>query len=129
MRFHLVTLTLFMVMAVLGLNIIHTRLLQNAQNTGTALARSYSVEEQNSITVYETLMNLGTAYISRQDPGDMNAEEMQRWLQAFFGNIVDVLGESVDPYAVVDGTIVAANPWGGGRRLRLRLHRMVSESG
>ena len=113
MRFHLVTLTLFMVMAVLGLNIIHTRLLQNAQNTGTALARSYSVEEQNSITVYETLMNLGTAYISRQDPGDMNAEEMQRWLQAFFGNIVDVLGESVDPYAVVDGTIVAANPWGG----------------
>ncbi len=114
MRFYLIATVVFVVMAILGLNLLQTKLLQNAQDTGMTLARSCSVEEQNNVTVYETMMHLGTQYIGRQLEHDAQEEALQDWIQNFFTNITAVMGtESIDPYAVVDGKIYAANPWEG----------------
>lgn len=114
MRFYLIATVVFVVMAILGLNLLQTKLLQNAQNTGMTLARSCSIEEQNNVTVYETMMHLGTQYIGRQLEQDAQEEALQDWIQNFFTNITAVMGtESIDPYAVVDGKIYAANPWEG----------------
>lgn len=114
LRFYIIATIVFVVMAILGLNLLQTKLLQNAQNTGMTLARSCSIEEQNNVTVYETMMHLGTQYIGRQLEQGADDEALQEWIQNFFTNITGVMGKgSIDPYAVVNGKIYAANPWEG----------------
>ncbi len=113
-RFNIIALLIFFVIAVLGLHLLQNRLLQNAQALGVTLARSCSIEEGNNVTVYETLMRIGTQYIDKQLESDPDTEDIQRFLQTFYNNLSETVGSNViDPYAVVDGKIIAANPWEG----------------
>ena len=41
----------------------------------------------------------------------LSQEELSEWIQMYFQRLQAVLGESVDPYAVINGKIIAANPW------------------
>ena len=44
-----------------------------------------------------------------------DSKEAQAWLNGYFHKLTGIIGEnSVDPYAVIGGRIVAANPWQGG---------------
>lgn len=109
---------IFLFLLALGLNsyaILRRALLRNAQELGTSLARSYASEERSNLTVYETLISFGTQNLDRQtDEEDWDTARRERWLQQYFKRIQAVLGEKrVDPYAVIDGRIVAANPWEG----------------
>ena len=114
MRFNIIALLVFLTIAVLGLHLLQARLLQNAQALGVTLARSCSIEEENNVTVYETLMRLGTQYIDRLLERDPEFQDIQEALERFYDNISETVGDSViDPYAVVDGIIIAANPWEG----------------
>ena len=113
-RFNIIALLIFFVIAVLGLHLLQNRLLQNAQALGVTLARSCSIEEGNNVTVYETLMRIGTQYIDKQLESNPDTEDIQRFLQTFYNNLSETVGSNViDPYAVVDGKIIAANPWEG----------------
>lgn len=79
-----------------------------------ALAQNYASEEQSSLTVYETLISFGTATIDRRVADGNSREELLEWLSAYFERLDAVLGEGVvDPYVVMDGEILAANPWEG----------------
>ena len=114
MRLQLVALVLLTSLMVLGMLAIYRALLQNAQDTGAALARSYAAEEQSALSVYETLLSFGTASMDEQLRNGTTEEGLAHWLQLYFQRLETVLGEgAVDPYAVLDGTIVAANPWEG----------------
>ncbi len=114
MRLQLVALVLLASLMVLGMLAIYRALLQNALDTGAALARSYAAEEQSALTVYETLLSFGTASMDEQLRGGTTQQALAHWLQLYFQRLETVLGEgAVDPYAVLDGTIVAANPWEG----------------
>ena len=113
-RINIIILILFTVLASFSIIIQRAKLLENAQSTGMALARSYSVEEQQNITVYETLIELGTQYIDSQTVSGAEYSDIQEWITTFFDNVTNIIGtDAIDPYAVVNGKIIAANPWDG----------------
>lgn len=105
---------LFAVLSVVCILLLRQDLLQNAQQTGTAVAFSYATEEQNNIAVYRTLIQIGTRYIDTQSAAFWNEERIQNWMEIFFNRVEGVLGKNtVDPYAVINGKIIAARPWDG----------------
>ena len=115
---HLVVSVLLLVVtaALLGTAIllVRTRLLQNTQNLGSALARSYALEEQLLLDNMEKNVMLASQYIEELQSNETDLDEMQHWIRGYFSKLINILGEgAVDPYAVVDGKIIAANPWDG----------------
>ena len=113
MRLNFLALGILAALTVTGALIIRTALLRNAWNTGMALARNYASEEQGTLVVYETLLTFGTSSVERRIPSGSSEEELTEWLEVYFERLESVLGEGlVDPYAVVNGRILAAaNPW------------------
>lgn len=114
LRFYLLMLLVFLTLSILSLHILQEELLENAQQTGSALARSYTLEKERSATTYESLIKVAAQYLDRQFRQGATDEELHEWMQVFFETIQNVTGsDSVDPYAVIDGEIVAANDWEG----------------
>lgn len=94
--------------------VLRQALLKNFQEIGTALARSYVTEESNNLTVYETLLTFGVQSINVRIEQGMDPDEIETWLGMYYERLQSVLGDgTVDPYAVFDGRILAANPWEG----------------
>ncbi len=101
------------VLAMAGCSLLVVRgiLLSNAQSMGNEIAHSYSVENTRSLVAYETMLRLCTGYIDHQLE---ESDDPEKWIQSFMKDITGILGENtVDPYAVIDGKIIAANPWEG----------------
>ena len=79
-----------------------------------ALAKSYAVEEEMHLDSFRQIIILAAQYVDEIDSDAGNGSEVQSWLQDYFSKLTVMLGENmVDPYAVIDGEIVAANPWDG----------------
>ena len=94
--------------------VLRETLLKNFQDLGTALAKSYAWEENNNLTVYETLLTFGTQSINVRLEQGQSPQEIESWLGMYYEQLQSVLGENtVDPYAVFQGQILAANPWEG----------------
>lgn len=94
--------------------LVRSKLLQNAQNFGMALVQSYAIEETMSIENLENSVQIASQYVDEivKDGGD--PAQVQEWLAGYFRKMADTIGEGlIDIYAVVDGSIVAANPWEG----------------
>ena len=114
MRLNFITLGLLIVLTVLGLSLIRSSLLKNAQETGTALTQIYAAEGESNLTIYETLLTFGSSSISDRLTNGTPREELVSWLNLYFQRVESVLGKGiVDPYMVLDGKILAANPWDG----------------
>ena len=114
MRLNMLLLLVFASLILFSTALIRRKLLMNAQEMGTYLAWNYSAEEQNNITVYKTLIELGTQDIDEQIARGTTPEQLQVWVYDLFDNIGKMLGnQAVDLYAVVDNRIIAANPWEG----------------
>ena len=98
-------------MLLLGVSLVRTKLLKNTQELGMALAESYASEEELHVTTYSNFLMLGAQYVEELEGAGASEEEIQRWLSSYFDKITVALEENVvDPYAVINGTIVAANP-------------------
>ncbi len=94
--------------------LVKDKLLSNADDMGTRLAESYAAEEQSRFATYEMLMAIGAQYLDDQIERSETPEEMEEWLSSYSGYLTSILRtEIIDPYAVIDGRIVAANPWEG----------------
>ncbi len=94
--------------------VLRTALLKNSQEIGTALAEDCVSEEGKNLTVYETLLAYGTDTLAAHRENGSSDAEIGDWAQTYFRSVLEVLGEdAVDPYGVIDGKIVAANPWEG----------------
>ncbi len=103
---------LFAVLSAVCVLLLRQDLLQNTQRMGTAVALSYAAEEQNNIAVYQTLIQIATRYIDTQTASFWNEERIQNRMEIFFNRVEGVLGKNtVDPYAVINGKIIAARPW------------------
>lgn len=114
MRLNIVAFIALAVLVVAGMLLIRSALLKNAYNMGVALAQNYASEEQASLTVYETLLSFGAASIDKQESDGKTREEIAEWMDVYFMRLDMVLGAgAVDPYIVMDGKIIAANPWEG----------------
>lgn len=113
-QWNLLILVTFALLSLLSVGLIRTKLLQNMQEMGEILTRNYSAEQQNNITVYQTMLELGVAYIDEEVLSGSSEDEIQQWLHRFFENITQARSEkTVDPYAVINGKIIAAQPWEG----------------
>ena len=102
------------VLGMLGVFLIRATLLENARETGTALSSSFAAEESNTLSMYRTLLSFGTSALdSRLESGE-DRESVTEFLQMYFQRLDEVLGSGVvDPYVVLYGEILAANPWEG----------------
>lgn len=102
------------VLLILAIFLVRIKLLQNAQSLGMALVHSYAVEEELNISSLEANLTLASQFVDDiiSDGGDPAA--IQNWLTGYFSKLTDIIGEGlVDVYAVIDGEIVAVNPWEG----------------
>lgn len=116
-RTNFLVLLAFMVIGMVCYHILRVDLLKNAKELGTSLAKTYAAEERNNLTVYETLIAFGTEAIDWRLQENADQEEMQSWISMYFQRLQDVQGERVvDPYVVLNGEILAANPWEGMER-------------
>ena len=102
------------VLALAGSWIVRNTMLRNAYEAATALSRCCAAEERGSLNVYATLLSFGTAALeSRLEDGE-GQESITVFLDTYFERVDSVLGTGVvDPYVVLDGKILAANPWEG----------------
>lgn len=94
--------------------LVKNKLLYNAYDMGTRLANSYASEEEDRMAVYEIFLDLGSVNISERIDEGADEQELQQWLARYSSHLSQVLGISVfDPYAVINGKIIAAAPWEG----------------
>lgn len=113
----ILNVVLLAVVAILLLFIIvlvRTKLLQNAQRLGNALVQSYAVEEEITIESLEREVELISQYVDELNSNGGDTEAIQSWLNSHFSKLTQIMGDGVvDFYAVVNGQIIAANPWEG----------------
>lgn len=117
-RYHtMLSVILLTVVAVLLISVVllvRIKLLQNAQAMGMALVRSCALEEEMNIDTLEKNAVLVSQYVEEISASGGDREEIQEWLIGYFAKLEGIMGKGmVDPYAVMDGVIVAANPWEG----------------
>lgn len=112
MRLSIFAFLILTVLAATGIWILRIALLHNAQDAGISMARNYASEEQSSLAVYETLLSFGAATVDSRVSEGNTIEELSQWLHLYFERLEAVLGEgTVDPYIVLNGKLLAANPW------------------
>ena len=101
----------FLLLLSWGLYLVRDKLLRNANELGTHLAQSYATEEENRMNVYRMFLNLSSIYINQQIDTGISPEELHQWMAEFSDHIAQTLDFTIiDPYAVIDGQIVAAVP-------------------
>lgn len=108
-----ITLLLF-ISALMGftIHLVRTKLLQNTQQLGMALVKSYALEEESQINSFRSALEMGALYVDVLQSTNSSPETIQQWLMKYFDKVTDTFGPgSVDSYAVIDGKIIAANPW------------------
>ena len=114
MRLPLVAFAALTLLTLAGILLIRTALLRNAREAGTALSASCAAEEEGRLSVYETLLNFGVASLDSRLAAGESREEIWDFVGMYFRRVDSVLGSGVvDPYVVLDGEILAANPWEG----------------
>ena len=115
-RLHLVLAALVLVLASAGLALVREAMLRNTYETGTTLSRIYAAEEAGDLTVYETLLTVATTSIDSRAAQGESGEDIAAWLAIYFQRLDSILGSGmVNPYAVLEGEIVAAHPWEGDK--------------
>lgn len=111
MRLPLVAFAALTLLTLAGILLIRTALLRNAREAGTALSASCAAEEEGRLSVYETLLNFGVASLDSRLAAGESREEIRDFVGMYFRRVDSVLGSGVvDPYVVLDGEILAANP-------------------
>ena len=110
LRLYLVILAVLILLGCLGFRLLRKALLENMQRIGEAVAGSFAAEEQNRLTVYETLLSYGAQNMDRLWEEGVDTERMHAWMRQYFTRVRDALGEdAVMPYAVIGGEAVAEN--------------------
>lgn len=112
-----VVLVVVAVLLLFIVGLVRDKLLQNAQSLGIALVQSYAVEEEMTIEALEREVDLISQYVDEINVDGGDTSDIQAWLNGHFSKLIHIMGEGVvDFYAVIDGKIVAANPWPGDEK-------------
>jgi len=106
---------LFVVFLVSAVSLLFIRkvLMENVQNMGEQIANSYAAEEEHNLEFYQSLINLGSQYMEGFIKDGYEEEFIDAWIRDYLDKVVEIAGEDViNPYAIVNGTVIAAKPWG-----------------
>ena len=111
---NLALIAAFFALISLGIYLVRDKLLYNANEMGMNLAQSYSREEESRVSIYSMFLTVCGLYTNTAMQEEMSPEELQSCLAEYSDYMAQVLGFNIiDPYAVIDGHIVAAIPWEG----------------
>ena len=110
MRLSLLAFAVLVCLAVFGVLMIRRSLLKNAQETGNALARGYAEEARSNLTVYQTLLSYGTAFLQDRLNQGYSMESLCDSAQMYFDRVTGVLGEGVvSPFLLVGDEIMTVS--------------------
>ena len=113
-RFNILLFLILFFVEAISYQVLRVALLKNSQDMGTALAENCASEKWNTLTIYETLLGFGTDTLDEQMQNGYTTQDMEDWLQTYFQSVQTAFGkDKIDPYGVINGKIVAANPWEG----------------
>ncbi len=113
-RLNIAVLACLFLLIIWGVFLVRNKLLYNAYDMGTRLANSYANEEEDRLAVYRLFLDLGSVNIRERIENGTDAQSLQQWLARYSDHLSQVLGVAVfDPYVVVNGEIIAADPWDG----------------
>ena len=97
---------------IFSINLVRIKLLENAQNLGMALTYSYAKEEEINLKDLQGNLMVISQYLDEMSENGSSFQDVQQWLESYYNKFAGVVGQDlVDIYAVIDGKIVAANPW------------------
>lgn len=87
---------------------------ENTIKDGGYLAQAQAEKIQTRMDEYAFSVTLAGKYLDEMADTHTPATEMRQWMKSYCDKIAEQFGDNVlDLYAVLDGTIVAANPWEG----------------
>ena len=110
----LALLAAVIILLVWSIILTRDKLLRNAKEMGIYLAESYAMEEENRINVYSLLLGIGSSYLDDNISQGLPTSDSRRLLEQYSDKLTAILGNPIiDPYAVIQGEIIAANPWEG----------------
>ena len=77
-----------------------------------ALTYSYAKEEEINLKDLQGNLMVISQYLDEMSENGSSFQDVQQWLESYYNKFAGVVGQDlVDIYAVIDGKIVAANPW------------------
>lgn len=110
MRLSLIAFVALVFLAVFGVMMIRRSLLLNGQETGAALARSYAEEARSNLTVYQTLLSYGTAFLQNRLKDGYTAADLFAPADMYFERVTSALGEGVvSPFLLVGDEMLTAS--------------------
>lgn len=113
----IIKLSMFFIIGILvtyAIFLTRDKLMKNANEMGMLLAESYAYEEENRIDFYTILLGLEEKYLIERMENQEDEGSIQEWMTSFSSNLNKNLGtDIIDPYAVINGKIIGANPWEG----------------
>lgn len=87
---------------------------ENTIKDGGYLAQAQAEKIQTQMDKYAFSVTLAGRYLDEMVDMRASDAEMRQWMKSYCDKIADQFGDNVlDLYAVVDGAILAANPWEG----------------
>lgn len=101
---------------VFGYFILESRNLfvENTIQDGCYLAQAQSEKIQTRMDEYRFAVDMAGKYLDEMVAAQIPDTQIQQWMKSYCDKIADQFGGNVlDLYAVLNGTIVAANPWEG----------------
>lgn len=101
---------------VFGYFIVESRniFMKNSIQYGSYLAQTQVKQIETRMGDYAFSVELAGKYLDEMMDTDMSETEIQQWMKSYCNKITERFGDNVlDLYAVLDGRIVAANPWEG----------------
>ena len=105
---------IFSALIIWSVVLVRNKMLKNANDMGMYLAQSYAWEEENKIETYSMLLSICSGYTNDKIDAHASDDEISFLLKDYSEKVGVILESSIiDPYAVINDKIVAANPWEG----------------
>lgn len=121
----------FIVEFLFGFFILETRsiFLDKTAQTGQFLAQSYVEKIDTRLDDYVFSVELAGQYLREMDAAGVSIDEMQQWLRSYCEKIAEKFGDTaLDFYAVIEDTLVTANPWPGDSNYAYQTKSWYSEA-
>ena len=113
LRIYFALLLCLTIVGVVSYQLLRIEILNNMQDLGNSVARSYSLEKKNDLWVYKTLISYTVAIMDEQTE-QLTTEPIQTDIQLLLRRMQSVLEDNtIDPYVVYHGEIIGATPWVG----------------
>ncbi len=110
----IIMLVLVFILIVTMVFLVRIKILQNTQEFGTMLAKSYAFEEQTQLDFFKERVYLMSAYIDEMVANKADSRQIQNGLTNYYHHLEDAVGENTFfAYAIINGEAFTSKPWDG----------------